>query len=445
EDEYREFYKKLFHEYSDPLFWIHLNVDFPFNLKGILYFPRIRNQFELNQGKVKLFCNNVFVADDLKQIIPEFLLLLKGGIDIPDIPLNVSRSFLQNDQQVKKISSYIIKKIADSLKEIFENDRKRYEGFWEDIHHFIKFGVLTDEKFAEAMKDHLIFKTTSDDYVTIQEYLTRNKSDDKPRKVYYAPGEDTQVSFLNMMKAEGIEVIYANSIIDSHVFQHLESKDSDTSFVRIDSEVNDQLVNADKKEIVDSANRTDSEKLKEIFDKYLNESPEASFSKDDYASLIKKHPEAIDVLAPYLTTKDDFTYIKPYEIPPAVREQLGKEVYQELLQKLHLDVTAAVKYLKDVSIPAIVVFNEFIRRFQEMNYLSQQKDFDMLKNHQIIVNPDNSVIKKILAKYEQGKVDEAKLLVEYIHQLALLEQKSFSGKELQEFIQRSNRILELIE
>ncbi len=444
DEEYKEFYKKLFHDWDDPLFWIHLNVDFPFNLKGILYFPKIKNQLEMNQGKVKLFCNNVFVADDLKQIVPEFLLLLKGGIDIPDIPLNVSRSFLQHDQQVQKISQYIIKKIADSLKVIFKEDRKKYEGFWDDIHYFIKYGILSDEKFSEAMKDHIIFKTTQDDYVTIKEYGERNKSKDKPQKVFYAQSEDTQVTYLNLMKEQGIEVIYSHPIIDSHIFQHLEMKDRDVTFVRIDSEINDNLIDKDKTEIVDASNRTNSEKLKEIFDKTLNENIEANFNKDDYAKFIKQHPETINTLAPYVRTKDDFTYIKPYDIPFNIREKLGKDVFSEILGKVYLSVTSEMKFLKTKSIPAMVVFNEFMRRFQEMNYLSQPKESDMLQNHTVIVNPENETIKKVLKFHEDGKLEEAKLLINYVHELALLEQKQFTGKELKSFIENSNKVLEMI-
>ncbi|MCK4312709.1 MAG: molecular chaperone HtpG, partial [Candidatus Cloacimonetes bacterium] len=396
EEEYKEFYKKLFHDYEDPLFWIHLNVDFPFNLKGILYFPKIKNQFDLNQGKVKLFCNNVFVADDLKDFIPEFLLLLKGGIDIPEIPLNVSRSFLQHDKQVQKISQYIIKKIADSLKDIFKEDRKKYEGFWEDIHYFIKYGMLTDEKFSESMKDHIIFKSTLGDYITIKEYQERNKSKDKPQKIFYASSEDTQVTYLNLMKEQGIEVIFANALIDSHLFQHLEMKNRDVTFVRIDSEINENLVDKDKTEIVDASNRTVSERIKEIFDRTLNDKIEASFHKDDYAKFIKKFPEAINTLAPFVRIEKDFTFIKPYDIPTNIREKLGKETYSEILSKLYLTITTEVKYLKADKIPAMVVFNEFMRRFQEMNYLSQGKDSDMLKNHTIVVNPENETVKKIL-------------------------------------------------
>jgi len=444
DEEYKEFYKKLFHDWDDPLFWIHLNVDFPFNLKGILYFPKIKNQMEMNQGKVKLFCNNVFVADDLKQIVPEFLLLLKGGIDIPDIPLNVSRSFLQHDQQVQKISQYIIKKIADTLKDIFKEDRKKYEGFWDDIHYFIKYGILSDEKFSDAMKDHIIFKTTQDDYVTIKEYRERNKSKDKPQKIFYAQSEDTQVTYLNLMKEQGIEVIYSHPIIDSHLFQHLEMKDRDSTFVRIDSEINDNLIDKEKTEIVDASNRTNSEKLKEIFDKTLNENIEANFNKDDYAAFIKKHPETINTLAPYVRIKDDFTYIKPYDIPFNIREKLGKDVFSEILGKVYLAVTSEMKFLKTKSIPAMVVFNEFMRRFQEMNYLSQPKESDMLQNHTVIVNPENETIKKVLKFHEDGKLEEAKLLVNYVHELALLEQKQFTGKELKSFVENSNKVLEMI-
>lgn len=444
DEEYKEFYKSLFHDYNEPLFWIHLNVDFPFNLKGILYFPKIKNQIEMNQGKVKLFCNNVFVADDLKEIIPEFLLLLKGGIDIPDIPLNVSRSFLQQDQQVKKISQYIIKKIADSLKTIFKEDRKKYEGFWEDIQYFIKYGILTDEKFADAIKDHIIFKTANDDYITIKEYQERNKSKDKPQKIYYAQGEDTQVTYLNLMKEQGIEVIYANAIIDSHLFQNLEMKEKDITFVRIDSEINENLIDKEKAEIVDASNRTNSEKIKEMFDKALNDNIEASFNKDDYAAFIKKFPEAINTLAPFVRNQDDFTYIKPYDIPLNIREKLGHEAYSEIQQKVFLTITSDVKFLKSKSIPAMIVFNEFMRRFQEMNYLSQGKDNDMLKNHTIVVNSENETVKKILKLYEDGKIDKAKLLINYIHELALLEQKQFSGNELRSFIENSNKILEMV-
>jgi molecular chaperone HtpG len=444
EEEYKEFYKNLFHDYNDPLFWIHLNVDFPFNLKGILYFPKVKNQIDINTGKVKLFCNNVFVADDLKGIIPEFLLLLRGGIDIPDIPLNVSRSFLQQDQQVAKISQFIIKKVADSLKEIFQSDRKKYEGFWEDINHFIKYGILTNEKFNESMKDIVIFKSSQEDFVTVKEYQERNKSKDKPQKIYYAQSEDTQVSYLKLMKEQGIEVIFSSSFLDNHLFQDLEMKNRDITFIRIDSEINENLIDKDKKEVVDAANKTISDRIQEIFNSTLNEKIEASFSKDSYGEFIKKYPEAVSILAPFIRTQDDFTYIKSYEITPSAREKLGEDVYAEILKNTYFDIKTEIKHLKSKNIPAMIVFNEFTRRFQEMNYLHQSSDFDMLKNHTLIVNPENETIKSILKLAEKGKKDKVELLVKYIHELALLEQKRFSGKELQAFIEKANKILEMV-
>ena len=444
EEEYKEFYKKMFHEWEDPLFWIHLNVDYPFNLKGILYFPKFKNNFDINQGKVKLFCNNVFVADDLKDLIPEFMLLLRGGIDIPDIPLNVSRSFLQHDQQVKKISQYIIKKIGDNLQDIFKNDRKRYEGFWEDISPFIKYGLITNEKFYDAIKDNVIFKSTNDDYVTIQEYRDRNKSEEKPRKIYYAPSENTQVSYLNMMKEQGVEVIYSNPFIDNHLFQHMEMKDKDFTFVRVDSEINENLVDSEQAEVADATNRTPSEKIKELFEVTLNNEIEASYSKDSYAEFIKKHPDAVNTIAPYIRTKDDFTYIKPYEMPHPIREKLGKKTFDEIIEHLHLNIQVDAKHLKSKNIPAMIVFNEFMRRYQEMNSFSGKNDFDMLQNHTLVVNVDNPTIQKIVTLKDQNETEKADLLIEYIHDLALIEQKQFSGKELQSFIEKSNKVLDLI-
>ncbi len=378
DEEYKEFYKKIFHDYQDPLFQIHLNVEFPFMLKGILYFPKINNQIDINKGEVKLFCNNVFVADNLKEIVPEFLLLLRGGIDIPEIPLNVSRSFLQNDKQVKKISQYIVKKVADSLKEIFKEDRKKYEGFWEDISNFVKYGVLTDEKFSEAIKDFLIFKTTTGDYVTIQEYLERNKSEEEIKKIYYAPSEDTQVSYIELMKEQGIEVIYGNSLIDTHIFQHLEMKGEKISFIRIDSEVNENLV--DKKDEDNEEVKAENEKLKEEFAAILD----------------------------------------------------------------NKDITIEIKKLKTTDIPAMIVFNEQMRRFQEMNMIGNSNDMDMLKNHTLMINPNNKTIKNIIALDKKGEKDKAKLLTEYVHDLSLLEQKKFTGKDLKAFISNANKVLDLL-
>ncbi len=439
DEEYKEFYKQLFNEWEDPLFWIHLNVEFPFDLKGILYFPRIKNEIELHRGKVKLFCNNVFVADDLKGIVPEFMLLLKGGIDIPDIPLNVSRSFLQEDKKVKKISNYIIKKIADSLKDIFKNDRKKYEDLWDDINQFIKYGLITEEKFGKLMKDFIIFKTSNDDFVTVDEYLQRNSSEEKPRKIYYATNEESQVIQMEMMKEQGIEVIFGNSIIDNHVFQHLETKIDDISFVRVDSAVFDSLVDDSKKD------EEAEMKISRIFNKYLNDNLEASFNKDSYKELLKKYPVIAEKLNSYIRTKDDFTYIKPFEIPQEVIDEIGNDAYQEILDAMYLKINTKVKHLKSEDVSAMVVLDEQMRRFSEMNAMLMGGAGDMLStHHDLVVNPQNKIVKTIVEFEESGRNEDAKLLCEYVHDLSLLGQKQFSGEQMNKFIKRSNEVLKLI-
>lgn len=435
-EEYIEFYKNVFHDYMDPVFWIHLNVDFPFNLKGILYFPKLRNEPDFFKGEVKLYCNNVFVADNLEDLIPEFLLLLKGGIDIPDIPLNVSRSFLQNDAQVKKISQYIVKKVADHFNNTFKEDRKKYESYWEDINAFIKFGLLKDDDFFEAMKDIIIFKSASGDYVTIEEYKARNKSEGEKIKIWYAASEDTQVSYLNLMKEQGIEVVFQTSPLDTHLYQQLENKLNNIEFVRIDSEINDLLLN---KEGVAS----DSEdKLKELFYKALDQKVEASFSKESYADFLKKFPQAATLLSPYLIQKDEQTIIKPFELPENVRKELGAEAMKALEDNAFTEIKVEVKSLKSPEIPSMIVFSEYMRRWHDMDLLAHQNpSSDMLKYHTLVVNRDNPIIKKILTFHEQGKDEEVKTLCSYIHDLSLLEQKPFSGKELKSFIAKANQVL----
>jgi molecular chaperone HtpG len=444
EEEYKEFYKKLFHDYQDPIFWIHLNVDYPFNLKGILYFPKLRNEPDFFKGEVKLFCNNVFVADNLEDLIPEFLLLLKGGIDIPDIPLNVSRSFLQNDKQVQKITRYIVKKVADHLTETFKEDRKKYEQYWEDIQTFIKYGLLKDDDFFDALKDMILFKSSSGDYVTLEEYKAKNPVTEGKAKVYYASSEDTQVSYLNLMKEQGIEVIFQTSPIDTHLFQKLESKLDKTEFLRIDSELNDLLINKDKTEPVDLDNQTDAGKLKEIFDKALNDKIEASFYKDSYAEFIKKHPQTVELLTPYITQKDEQSIIKPYDLPADIREKLGSNVWKELFDHVYTDVKVEVKSLKSADISGMIVFNEFMRRWHDMDMLQNREGSSMLKNHTLIINLENPTIMKILELSAAGKTEEVKNLCAYIHDLSMLEQKAFSGTELKDFLARANQILNYI-
>ena len=434
-EEYIEFYKNVFHDYQDPVFWIHLNADFPVNLRGILYFPKLRNEPEFFRGEVKLYCNNVFVADNLEDLIPEFLLLLKGGIDIPDIPLNVSRSFLQNDAQVRKISKYIVKKVADRFTETFKSDRKKYEEYWEDINTFIKFGLLKDEDFFDAMKDLVIFKSASGDYLTVEEYKTRNQSAEGKTRIWYAASENAQVSYLNLMKEQGIEVIFQNSPLDTHLYQQLEAKLENVEFVRIDSEVNDLLV--------DSAvpAESQSDKLAEIFYRALGQKVEASFSKESYAEYLKKHPQAVNLLAPYIVQQEERSIIKPYEIPLKVRDELGAEAMKDLFEHVYTELKVEVKSLKSSEIPSMIVFSEYMRRWHDMDMFSRNVGGDLLKHHTLVVNQENPTIKKIVELDAQGKTEEVNTLCSYIHDLSLLEQKPFNGQELKEFIAKANKIL----
>jgi len=441
EEEYKEFYRKVFHDWQDPVFWIHLNADFPVNLRGILYFPKLREDPDFFKGEVKLYCNNVFVADNLEDLIPDFLLLLKGGIDIPDIPLNVSRSFLQNDAQVRQISKYIVKKVADRFGETFAEDRKKYEEYWKDIDTFIKFGLIRDEDFFEAMKDRVIFKSASGDYVTLEEYKARNKSEGDKTRIWYASGEDTQVSYLSLMKEQGIEVIYQTSPLDTHLYQQLESKLDKIEFIRVDSEINDLLVDQDKKELVDRDGRAGSDKLKEIFYRALGQKVEASFSKDSYAEFLKKHPNATTALNPYLKQEEDRTLIRPYEIPFDVREELGEETLKALFEHAYTPIKVEVKSLKSPEIPSMIVFNEFMRRWHDMSQIQRHSDSGMLKDHTLVVNRANPVINKILELDASGKKEEVNTLCTYLHDLSLLEQRAFSGDELKSFISRANQIL----
>ena len=233
DEEYKEFYHRVFHDYKEPLFWIHLNMDYPFNLKGILYFPKINTEYDSIEGTIKLYNNQVFVADNIKEVIPEFLMLLKGVIDCPDLPLNVSRSALQNDGFVKKISDYITKKVADRLTGMCKTKREDYEKFWDDINPFIKFGVLKDEKFAEKMNDYIIFKDLNGKYLTLPDILKENEEKHK-NQVFYVTDEKEQSQYIEMFKKEGINAVLLKHNIDSPFITRLEQKNPDVKFVRID-------------------------------------------------------------------------------------------------------------------------------------------------------------------------------------------------------------------
>lgn len=236
DEEYKQFYTKVFHDFNEPLFWIHLNMDYPFNLKGILYFPKLKHEFETMEGQIKLYYNQVFVADNIKEVIPEFLLLLKGVLDCPDLPLNVSRSFLQNDGYVNKISTHITKKVADKLTSIFENDRENYNKYWDDINPFVKYGCIREEKFYDRVKDVLIFKSTKGGYTTLKDYLENNKEKHE-NKVFYVSDENQQAQYIKLFNENDMEAVILTNMIDNHFMSLLESKGAGLQFNRIDADI----------------------------------------------------------------------------------------------------------------------------------------------------------------------------------------------------------------
>lgn len=267
EEEYKAFYRKVFMDFKEPLFWIHLNMDYPFNLKGILYFPKINMEYESIEGTIKLYNNQVFIADNIKEVIPEFLMLLKGVLDCPDLPLNVSRSALQNDGFVKKISDYITKKVADKLSGMCKTDRENYEKYWDDISPFIKFGCLRDEKFAEKMDDYIIFKDLDGKYLTLKDYLESVK-DKHENKVFYVTDEKEQSQYINMFREEKLNAVILTHNIDNPFITHEEQKHENVKFLRIDADVNEifkEEVKEEDKEALENQTKT----LTDVFRKAL--------------------------------------------------------------------------------------------------------------------------------------------------------------------------------
>lgn len=291
DDEYKDFYRKVFHDYKEPLFWIHLNMDYPFNLKGILYFPKLNNEYDTLEGTIKLYNNQVFIADNIKEVIPEFLLLLKGIIDCPDLPLNVSRSALQNDGFVKKISDYITKKVADKLTGMCKTDKENYEKYWDDINPFIKYGCLKDDKFAEKMNDYLLFKNLEGKYLTFTECLEENKEKHE-NTVFYVSNEIEQSQYINMFKEEGIDAVILNHNIDTPFISNLEQKNEGVKFVRIDSDLSSSF----KDEVSEEELKDLSEKLTTLFKKELsNDKLEVKVDKlknADISSMITVNEES---------------------------------------------------------------------------------------------------------------------------------------------------------
>lgn len=379
DEEYKDFYRQVFMDFNEPLFWIHLNVDYPFNLKGILYFPKLTHEFEATEGQVKLYNNQVFVADNIKEVIPEFLLLLKGTIDCPDLPLNVSRSFLQNDKEVSKISNHIVKKVADKLVDLFKNSREEFNKFWSDIQIFIKYGCLRDQKFYDKIKEIIIFKNLKGEFVTLKDYLEANKEKHE-NKVFYVNNEKQQSQYIKMFKEYDLDAVILDCSLDDHFISFLEMHESGVKFNRIDSDISDTL-----------GSKADE--------------------NDETAKSLNK------------------------EIEDLFKSSIGDKVK-----------SLSVEGLKNEETPALVIVSEESRRMAEMSkmYAKSGMSFPGMFDEEktLVVNSKNAIIKKLVEIYkDETKKDEVKFICEHILDLAKISNKELDANEMDEFIKRSNQLL----
>ena len=392
DEEYLDFYRKVFHDYHDPLFWIHLNMDYPFRLKGILYFPKVKSKVELERGKVKLYCNQVFIADNIKEVIPEYLLLLNGVIDCPDIPLNVSRSFLQNDRQVQKISKHIVKKVSDKLTGLYKTDREKYEKCWADLSVFIKVGCLKDEDFYAKVKDIVIFKDLDGKYKNLEDFRKeqlpaeeqaaeqeaqsaeageesgKKENADKPVTVYYVSDEVGQAQYVSMFRAAGLNAIVCDSFVDPHYISYIEYKESGKfRFLRIDADVDAAL--------------------------------KAENSADE-------------------------------EADKALADAFSKSLAVE-------GVTVKVERLKAQDVPAVINVAEFARRFGEMNAFYGMEGADADRDKTLVLNAANPVVQAFPSLDEEKKTFVAK----QVYYLAKLSYKKLSPDEMKDFSANSVQLL----
>jgi len=375
DEEYKKFYHEVFTDFNEPLFWIHLNMDYPFRLKGILYFPKLKHELESIEGQVKLYNNQVFIADNIKEVIPEFLLLLKGTIDCPDLPLNVSRSFLQNDGYVTKMSSYITRKVADKINSLFKKDRSEFEKFWDDISPFIKYGCIREKDFYDKIKDSLLFKSINNNYVTLNEYLDKNK-DKNENKIFYVSNEQQQAQYIKMFKDTDMDAVILSTNLDNPFISYLESYSNNLKFLRIDSDISENLK---------SSKETD----KELTEKLEN-------------------------------------------------------LFKENLDKKELKVK--VESLKAENVSAVMQLSEQSRRMQEMSHMFGTADMGMFPTDEtLVLNSNNNVVKLLLEiKDNQDKKDDVKMICEQIYDLAMMSHKPLEMEEMTKFIERSNKILEMI-
>ena len=381
DEEYKEFYKKVFHDYNEPLFWIHLNVDYPFNLKGILYFPKMDNQLRAVEGQIKLYNNQVFVADNIKEVIPEFLMLLKGVIDCSDLPLNVSRSFLQKDMNVIKIQKHITKKVADKLTELYKNEREKYNDYWKDINIFIKYGCIREENFYDKVKDILIYKTINGDYTTLKEYLDRNKEKHE-NKVFYVSDEQQQAQYIKMFKENDLEAVILNTPIDVHFISFLESRENGVKFNRIDSDISETMKDSSAAD-EDKASAENTEKeIQSIFKEALN---------NDKLTIKVESLKSEDIPAVMLTDEQS-------------------------------------RRMKDMS----AMYSGF-----DANMFKTEES--------IIINKNSPLIRSVvqLSKNDDKK-DDVKLICNHIYDLALMSHKPLGADKMAEFISRSNKILGML-
>ena len=395
EDEYKDFYRKVFMDYKEPLFWIHLNMDYPFNLKGILYFPKINTEYDSVEGTIKLYNNQVFIADNIKEVIPEFLMLLKGVIDCPDLPLNVSRSALQNDGTVKKISEYISKKVADKLTGMCKTDRENYEKYWDDISPFIKYGCIKDDKFYDRIKDCLLFKNLDGKYLTLQDFVAENKKEDTAEAVketestenaeekqkektvlFYVTDEVQQSQYINLFKEQGIDAVILKHNIDSAFITHLERQDDTIKFERIDADVNADM----KEEVSEEDLKEEKEILTDVFHKALN---------------------------------NDKLEVK-------------------------------VEKLKNASVSSMIVLSEETRRMQDMMkmYNMYGMDPNMFGGPAtLVLNANNELVQYI---FNHKDSEHVPMMCEQLYDLAMLSHKPLAPEEMTKFITRSNKIMMLL-
>ncbi len=376
DEDYLNFYKELYPMSEDPLFWIHLNVDYPFNLTGVLYFPKVKNEFELQRNKIKLFSRQVFITDEVKDIVPEFLMLLHGVIDSPDIPLNVSRSFLQSDSNVKKINNYITKKVADKLGELYKKDRKAYEEKWNDVGLFVKYGMISEDKFYEKGKDFALLKNTAGEYFTLDEYQEKvkaNQTDKDGQTIFlYSTDAAKQDAFIQSANKKEYDVLVMDSPIDSHFINHLEQKLEKTSLKRVDADVADKLIKKD-------------------------EGPENVLTEDQTKTV--------------------------------------KEIFEKAIDNQNFSVE--VEGLSPEELPVTITMEEFMRRMKDMaqtggggmGFYGAMPD-----SYKVAINGNHKVVDKILKA--ENKEDQTRL-AKQAFDLAMLSQGMLSGKDLTEFVKRS--------